>query len=113
MSLSLQVCPCCVPPVAIGLATASLCIVATARLALESRGFASRALKFLSYVLGAVVLVAALGLAALASDGSLRARAFAKLCESLAKEPAMLPPRTSHKHVIVQGNHKCSVTRRR
>ena len=94
MSLGLQVCPCCVPPVAIGLATASLCIVATARLLLgESRGFASRALRLLSYVLGAVVLVAAVGLAALASNGPLRARAFAKLCESLAKEPAMLPPR--------------------
>ena len=94
MSLNFQVCPCCVPSIAIGLASAGFVIVATARVILgDSRGLASRVLKWLSYALGAVVFVAAVGLTALASNATLRSRAFAKLCASMAKEPAMLPPR--------------------
>ena len=94
MVLDLGVCPCCVPTIALALATAGFVVLMTARLVVGgSRGLLGRCLRWTSNLLGLVIFAAALGLTLLNSNATLRQRAFAKLCAALSKEPAMLPPR--------------------
>ena len=68
-------------------------IIASARLLLGERGLVSRALRWVSYALGMMVVLLACGLMYLQSNAALRNRVFAAMCAGLAREPAMIPLR--------------------
>ena len=93
MALSLGVCPCCVPPVALSFLTAGLVVVVSASMLFPRKGRVGKALKGASYVLAVLNVVMAVFLIALKSNEGLRQRFFSKLCQKLASDPAMLPPR--------------------
>ena len=93
MTLNLGVCPCCVPPVALSFLSAALVVVVSARMFFPRTGKVGKVLKFLTWSCVVINLSMAGFLVALKSNKELQNSFFSKLCQKLASDPAMLPPR--------------------
>lgn len=82
-------CPCCIPPVALGLLTTGLAIVAGARALVPAKGRAARCLGGAAWLIAALLGVLAVGIAVLANNADLRDKAFAGLCAKMTQGSEM------------------------
>ena len=84
-----NICPCCVPPVALGLLVTGAAVVSGLRAGFPAKGRASRCLGVVAWLIAALLAALALALTVLANHAGWRGAAFAGLCARMTQSGDM------------------------